>query len=126
MFTGIDHVALHVTNIHQSIEFYQSHFNFKHYFEHTTESGVRIVYLKLGSTVLELLNNGSGHMDNLHFALHTTDFTAAVEKLQQANITMLQAPHSTPPRTPDEINWKRATFSGPNQEVIEIRGEVLQ
>ena len=54
-FSRIDHVALDVSNLQNSIDFYSRHFGFRHYFDQKTPTGLKIGYLKLGSTVLELV-----------------------------------------------------------------------
>ena len=58
MFMRIDHVALHVAELDRSVAFYATHFGFEKYFEHISSRGGRIAYLKLGDTVLELVDHG--------------------------------------------------------------------
>ena len=122
MFSRIDHVALHVSDLGKSVDFYTNNFGFKQYFDYITKSGIRIVYLRLNDTVLELLDNGTRKIDDMHLALHATDFERAIEHMQQHNVPAHQAPHPTPARESGEENWLRATFIGPDNEVIEIRG----
>ena len=122
MFRRIDHVALHVKDIKKSQQFYSDYFGFEPYFESALPSGVRIVYLKLGDTVLELVSDGSSNLQNMHFALQADNFDEAVAYLDQLPVLAYMPPHDTPAREPVETGWRRATYFGPDNEVIEIRG----
>jgi lactoylglutathione lyase len=123
-FKRIDHVALHVSDLQRSIEFYEKHFAFHHYFEHAAAAGHRIAYLRLGDTVLELTHSpGGSSMSGFHFCLEVENFAAAVTDLQTGGIEMLRAPHDTPARQEHEAGWRRAVFRGPDGEQIELRGK---
>jgi lactoylglutathione lyase len=123
-FKRIDHVALHVSDLHRSIEFYEKHFGFRHYFEHAAAAGHRIAYLKLGDTVLELTHYPNGDsMSGFHFCLEVENLPAAVAELQTAGIELLRAPHDTPARQEHEVGWRRTVFRGPDGEQIELRGK---
>ncbi len=122
MFRRIDHVALHVTELDHSVAFYATHFGFEKYFEHTSSRGGRIAYLKLGDTVLELVDHGRDPMSGFHFCLETDDFEVAVARLKAAGVELERAPHDTAARTPREEGWRRVVFRGPDGESIELRG----
>jgi lactoylglutathione lyase len=122
MFRRIDHVALHVGDIDQSAAFYETHFGFEKYFENLSSRGGRIAYLKLGDTVLELVDQGGGPMSGFHFCLETDDFDAAVDGLTRAGVELERAPHDTAARVPREEGWRRVVFRGPDGESIELRG----
>ena len=122
MFSRIDHVALHVADIENSIEFYTTYFGFVVYSEHQLASGTKIVYLKLGDTVLELVSNGSRRNHDTHIALHAPNFNEAITFLDQQPLLACTPPHDSPARVPEEKGWRRATYLGPDNEVIEIRG----
>jgi lactoylglutathione lyase len=115
MFKRIDHVAIHVADLDRSIQFYERHFGFKHYFQHAAGSGAQIAYLKLGDTVLELTHHFDGAMTGFHFCLETSDFDQTVAQLQQDGVKLLRAPHDTAAREPRETGWRRV-------EQIELRG----
>ncbi len=121
MFRRIDHVALHVSDLGRSIEFYERHFGFKKYFQHEATGGMQIAYLKLGDTVLELTHKSDG-MNGFHFCLETEDFNAAVAELKKSGVEMARAPHDTRAREPREKGWRRVVFRGPDGEQIELRG----
>ena len=122
MFKRIDHVAIHVADLDRSVDFYQSHFGFKHYFQHAAGSGAQIAYLKLGDTVLELTHHSDGAMAGFHFCLETDNFDQTVEQLQKNGVQLVRAPHDTAAREPREHGWRRVVFAGPDGEQIELRG----
>ena len=122
MFKRIDHVAIHVADLERSVQFYERHFGFKHYFQHAAGSGVQIAYLKLGDTVLELTHHSDGSMAGFHFCLETDNFTDTVDKLQRDGVRLVRAPHDTAAREPRENGWRRVVFAGPDGEQIELRG----
>lgn len=122
MFKRIDHVAVHVADLERSVKFYERHFGFMHYFEHAAGSGLRIAYLKLGDTVLELTHHPGEAMSGFHFCLETDSFDATVAKLQDDGVKLVRAPHDTAAREPREKGWRRVVFAGPDGEQIELRG----
>jgi len=122
MFKRIDHVAIHVADLGRSVEFYQCHFGFKHYFQHAASNGLQIAYLKLGDTVLELTHHTDGAMKGFHFCLETDNFNETVDKLENDGVKLLRAPHDTAAREPRENGWRRVVFAGPDGEQIELRG----
>jgi len=122
MFKRIDHVAIHVSDLDRSVQFYERHFGFKHYFQHAAGTGLQIAYLKLGDTVLELTHHSDGAMVGFHFCLETDNFPETVEKLQKDGVRLVRAPHDTAAREPREKGWRRVVFAGPDGEQIELRG----
>ena len=122
MFKRIDHVAIHVADLDRSVQFYERHFGFKHYFQHAAGNGLQIAYLKLADTVLELTHHSDGTMAGFHFCLETDDFAETVEKLQRDGVKLVRAPHDTAAREPREKGWRRVVFAGPDGEQIELRG----
>ena len=122
MFKRIDHMALHVRDLDRSVVFYESCFGFRKYFQHAVAGGMRIAYLKLGDTVLELTHRSDGSMSGFHFCLETDRFDEAVGELQKSGVEMVQAPHDTAAREPREAGWRRVVFRGPDGEQIELRG----
>src|SRR3972149_127279 len=85
MFRRIDHVALHVSDLQRSIDFYEKHFGFKKYFQHAASGGAgqQIAYLKLADTVLELTHRSDGSMTGFHFCLEAENFDKAVAGLEE-------------------------------------------
>ena len=122
MFKRIDHVAIHVADLGRSVQFYERHFGFKHYFQHAAGNGLQIAYLKLGDSVLELTHHSEGAMQGFHFCLETDNFIETVEKLQKDGVKLVRAPHDTAAREPRENGWRRVVFGGPDGEQIELRG----
>jgi lactoylglutathione lyase len=122
MFKRIDHVAIHVSDLDRSVNFYEQHFGFKHYFQHAATGGLQIAYLKLGDTVLELTHHSDGAMSGFHFCLEAEDFDETVAKLQKDGVRLVRAPHDTAARERREQGWRRVVFAGPDGEQIELRG----
>ncbi len=121
-YKRIDHVALHVSDLRKSVEFYETHFGFENYFEHRTPRRVDIAYLRLGDTVLELTGRADPPINGFHFCLETDDFVGAVAALREAGVEVHTEPHKTAAREPREEKWLRVVFKGPDGEMIEIRG----
>jgi lactoylglutathione lyase len=122
MFKRIDHVALHVADLERSVAFYERHFGFKNYFQHAVPGGIKIAYLKLGDTVLELTHHAEGSMTGFHFCLETDTFDASVAELQKQGVPLVRPPHDTAARESREQGWRRVVFRGPDGEQIELRG----
>jgi len=122
MLKRIDHVAIHVQDLHRSVAFYEKHFGFKKYFQHAGGGGQQIAYLRLGDTVLELTHHSDGAMMGFHFCLETDDFDETVVKLQKEGVPLIRPPHDTAAREARENGWRRVVFGGPDGEQIELRG----
>ncbi|HEX3030748.1 MAG TPA: VOC family protein [Bacillota bacterium] len=125
MFKRIDHVAFNVRDRVKSIQFYEEHFGFQKYYEHDVPAPVidKIVYLRLGDTVLELIHMPNGtNIQGFHFCLESDDFDADYTRLKNAGIPVDTEPHPTGAREPREEGWRRVVFVGPDGELIEFRG----
>ncbi|HYH03829.1 MAG TPA: VOC family protein [Bacillota bacterium] len=125
MFKRIDHVAFIVKDRTKSVHFYETHFGFKKYYEHDVPVPAieKIVYLKLGDTVLELIHMSNGPANQgFHFCLESDNFDADYTRLKNAGIPVETEPHPAGAREPNEANWRRVVFTGPDGEAIEFRG----
>ena len=122
LFKRIDHVAIHVSDIDRSISFYRNNFGCDKYFEHTAGPGFRIAYLRMGDTVLELVNSPEDLMSGFHFCFETCDLDAAIKKLKACGVKCVTEPYETVARSPREKGWRRTVFEGPDGEQIELRG----
>jgi len=125
MFQRIDHIAFNVKDREKSIKFYEKNFGFEKYFDHDVPVQMieKIVYLRLGDTVLELIHIPEGAENNgYHFCLTTNDFDNDFQFLKDSGVEVIQEPHHTSPRVAKEEGWKRAVFRGLDGEQIEIRG----
>ena len=125
MFKRIDHIAFVVKDRDKSINFYEESFGFKKYFEHDVPVSVieKIVYLKLGDTILELVHMPHGAVNQgYHFCLESTDFDADYKRLKESGVPIDTEPHPAGAREPREEGWRRVVFKGPDGESIEFRG----
>ncbi len=125
LFKRIDHLALAVRDLERSVRFYEDALGFRQYFEHAVPAPEieRIVYLRLGDTVLELMHMPEAPAPSgFHFCLEVADFDAAVRQLEARKTPLEQAPHPTAARVPKEQGWRRVVFRGPDGEAIELRG----
>ena len=125
MFKRIDHIAITVKDRIRSINFYEKYFDFKKYYEHDVPVPAieKIVYLKLGETILELVHKPSVPTNQgYHFCLESDDFDDDYNRLKNAGIPIDTEPHLTKAREPKEKGWRRVVFVGPDDELIEFRG----
>ncbi len=125
MFRRIDHVAFVVKDRARSVRFYEEHFGFRKYYEHDVPVPTieKIVYLRLGDTVLELMHmpEGAAHGE-FHFCLESDDFDRDFARLTNAGIPVATEPHQAGAREAREQGWRRAVFIGPDGESVEMRG----
>jgi len=125
MFKRIDHLAFIVKDRFKSIQFYEEYLGFKKYFEHDVPFEVveKIVYLKLGETILELIHMPEGPENTgFHFCLESDSFDEDYNRLKNAGIPVDTEPHLAGAREAGEEEWRRAVFVGPDAEMIEFRG----
>lgn len=125
MFKRIDHVAFIVKDRTKSINFYEEYFGFKKYYEHDVPVPAieKIVYLKLGDSILELIHMPTGPSNQgFHFCLESDNFDQDYTRLKNAGITVDTEPHPTGAREAGEEGWRRVVFVGPDGEMIEFRG----
>lgn len=121
-FIRFDHVALEVSDLDRSIDFYVRCFGFNLYSEQLVRGNLRIAYLRLGEVVLELVGEARAKMQGFHFCLISDDFDGEVARLRGMELELVTAPHPTGAREPHEEGWRRVVFAGPDGEHIEIRG----
>lgn len=125
MFKRIDHVAFTVKDRAKSTDFYEKYFDFKKYYEHDVPVPTieKIVYLRLGDTILELVHMPTGSINQgFHFCLQSDNFNEDYTRLKNAGIPVNTEPHPTGAREPREEGWRRVVFAGPDGELIEFRG----
>jgi len=129
MFKRIDHIAFTVKDREKSIHFYETNFGFQKYYEQNipVPSIEKIVYLKLGDIILELVHMPNGpENQGYHFCLISDDFDADYTRLKNVGVPVDTEPHPASAREPGEERWKRVVFVGPDGELIEFRGWVFR
>ena len=119
MFKYIDHVAVHCSNLERSAKFYTEIMGFEPWVGHDD----RIQYFKVGDSLLELtMKVPAEEMSGLHFCLQADDLDQAVETLKEKGVEFVLDPRPATGRVPGEENLRRAVCTGPDGEMIEIRG----
>jgi len=125
MFKRIDHVAFTVKDRAKSIHFYEEYLDFKKYYEHDVPAPTveKIVYLKLGDTILEMVHlNTDSTNQEFHFCLESDNFDEDYTRLIDAGVPVDTEPHIVEAREAKEEGWRRVVFVGPDGELIEFRG----
>ena len=85
----LDHVGIYVSNLEESIKFYEKLFGFT---EHSrlNDHGIRIVHMDMGTALLQLKQSSNpgtpGHGKYNHFGVYTDDYDGFIEKLKVLNI----------------------------------------
>lgn len=125
MILRLDHVAISVSDLDRSIDFYTRHFKLDAYAVHRRPVGplLAIAYLRSPQGVLELMHAPERRIgDSTHFCFVADDFDALYEQLVEDGVPVKSAPHRTTPREASEEGWQRCVFSGPDGEEVELRG----
>jgi catechol 2,3-dioxygenase-like lactoylglutathione lyase family enzyme len=120
VFSHIDHVAIHCSDLERSTAFYRDVMGFEPWVEHHG----RIRFFKIGDTLMELTTKSPPEkMSGLHFCLHADDLPAAVAHLRSNGVEFVVEPRPTSPRVAGEDSFKRIMVKGPDGELIEVRGD---
>jgi lactoylglutathione lyase len=125
MINRLDHVAIAVSDLDRSVDFYQRHFGLEQYFlqEGPNPRLRAIAYLKSPQGVLELMHAPDRVIgDGFHFCFVSDDFDAAYQRLTGEGVTVKSEPRPTAARIPAEQGWLRCVFNGPDGEEVELRG----
>ena len=122
MFMKIDHVAVHCSDLDRSLKFYQDAFGFVFLNRMERPDGGGIAYVRLGGTVLELTEKIGEQPSGYHFAIATDDMDAAIAHLANQEVPVLVEAAPSRAKMPDEGDTRRAVYTGPDGEMIEVRG----
>jgi len=125
MINRLDHVAVAVSDLQRSIDFYQRHFGLQPYFVQDGPNPrlLAIAYLKSPQGVLELMHAPDRVIgDGFHFCFVSDHFDDAYGRLVSEGVPVKSEPRPTAAREPAENGWLRCVFSGPDGEEVELRG----
>lgn len=118
LFSGVEHIGIKTLNMEEGIRFYSDILGFG--FSHRTKPGrVEIAFLRLGGTVVELveIEAGQTYKDGVvnHLALTVFDINKAVAWLKQNQVTLMQ-------EEPKSLGEGRYNFffRGPSGEKLEL------
>lgn len=125
MIKRLDHVAIAVSDLDRSIDFYSRHFGLDPYFVQTGPVGSlrAIAYLKSPQGIVELMHAPDRTLGvGFHFCFVTDDLDVTYDKLVTEGVSVKSEPRPTAAREPSEQGWLRCVFSGPDGEEVELRG----
>ncbi|MHB1652869.1 MAG: VOC family protein [Desulfitobacteriaceae bacterium] len=118
LFQGLDHIGIKAKDMEKSIKFYTEVLGLS-LVGRMKPGSVELVFLKLGDTVVELveINDGGLFGDGVvnHVALKVSDIFSAVEHLKAHDVEMI----SSQPMSigPERYNF---FFRGPSGEKLEL------
>jgi catechol 2,3-dioxygenase-like lactoylglutathione lyase family enzyme len=121
MFTSIEHVAVHCSDLDRSLAFYQDAFDFQFISKMEHPAG-RIAYLQLGGTVLELTQKAGEQYAGYHICIGSDDMDGAIAHLADQGVVVISEARPSKAKLPDEGDTRRAVYAGPDGEMIELRG----
>ena len=128
MIRGIAHVALPVSDLDRSIEFYTQTLGFKRAFDlHQPNGEILLTYLRVGGRqFLELMPAGQdfdGGRSSGHLCFEVEDLETAVEELERQGVEILVRPKT------GRDGSRQAWIADPDRyriELLEVRPESLQ
>lgn len=102
---AIEHVSLRCRNLEVSIDYYQKMFGAQIMLRRNIAGSKKIVYLKIGDTMLELMDFGQAkepvdprdHYGVTHIGIKTDDFDAAYRDLKAKGADFLGEPFAPAP-----------------------------
>jgi lactoylglutathione lyase len=118
----IEHATIRCRNLEESIQFYQGMFQAQVLFRRNLPGGKTIVYLRLGDSMLELMDFGAARdlgdprefYGIHHIGIKTSDFNASCQDLKARGVPFLVEPFSPVP------GIRLAFVKDPNGAVLEI------
>lgn len=118
----IEHATIRCRNLEESIQFYQETFHAQVLFRRHLSGGKTIVYLRLGESMLELMDFGAARdvgdprdfYGVHHIGIKTSDFDATCRDLKARGVPFLVEPFSPVP------GIRLAFVKDPNGAVLEI------
>ena len=118
----IEHATIRCRNLDESIRFYREMFQAQVLFRRNLPGGKAIVYLRLGDSMLELMDFGAARDAGdpresygvHHIGIKTSDFDAACRDLKSKGVPFLVEPFSPVP------GIRLAFVKDPNGAVLEI------
>lgn len=123
LFQGLEHIGIKTLNIEEAIDFYTKVLGFI-LINRIKPGDVELVFLKLGETIIELveINDGSPYSDGVvnHVAFRVNDIFKAVEWLRKNGVKLI----NDEPRQMGEGRYN-FFFRGPSGEKLELYQDSL-
>lgn len=119
---AIEHLAIRCRDINASVDYFQRLFGAQVILQRYLTNDRRIVFLRLGDTMLELMSMGKAaepvdpreHYGVHHIGIKTNDFASALEELKAKGADFLGEPFEPTP------GIKLVFIREPNGAVIEL------
>jgi len=119
---AIEHVSIRCRNMEASIEYYQRMFGARVLLRRNLPNSKKIVYLKIGESMLELMDFGPGaepvdpreHYGVFHIGMKTDDFDSAYRDLKAKGADFLGEPFEPTP------GIRLVFLREPNGAIIEL------
>jgi catechol 2,3-dioxygenase-like lactoylglutathione lyase family enzyme len=119
---GLEHVSIRCRNMETSVEYYQRMFGAKVMLRRNLPSSKRIVFLRIGDSMFELMDFGPAaepvdpreHYGVYHIGIDTDDFEAAYQDLKGKGAEFLGDPFEPTP------GIRLAFLKEPNGAIIEL------
>jgi catechol 2,3-dioxygenase-like lactoylglutathione lyase family enzyme len=119
---AIEHVSIRCRSMERSIEYYQKMFGAQVMLRRNLANSKKIVYLKIGETMLELMDLGSAaepvdpreHYGVYHLGIKTDDFDSAYRDLKAKGADFLGEPFEPAP------GIRLVFLREPNGAIIEL------
>jgi len=121
LFKGLEHIGIKTIEMEKAITFYTEVLGFE-FIKRVKPGEVELAFLKLGETVIELVevNDGKQFSDGVvnHIAFRVQDIFKAVEWLKGHNVVLI----NEEPRAMGEGRYN-FFFRGPSEEKLELYQE---
>ena len=121
LFKGLEHIGIKTIEMEKAITFYTEVLGFE-FIKRVKPGDVELAFLKLGETVIELVevNDGQQFSDGVvnHIAFRVQDIFKAVEWLKGHNVVLI----NEEPRPMGEGRYN-FFFRGPSEEKLELYQE---
>ncbi len=127
LILGLSHIGVKTIDSDKSVDFYKDILGFQHYYQIISEEGFRLDFLRLGSCIVELINNKNTSAEDMdkegtvaHIALEVLNMESLIKELKQKGIDTWQTEHTGGSAEIFPTGVKNMFFKGPSGEMIEF------
>ncbi len=127
LILGLSHVGIKTLDSEKSVDFYKNILGFQHYYKFVSKEGFRLDFLRLGSCVVELINNHKTTENDMdtegtvaHIALEVLNMESLIDELKKKGIDTWQTETTGGSIDIFPTGVKNMFFKGPSGEMIEF------